>query len=237
MRLHYIQHVEFEGLANIQPWAEENGWKISATHLYRGEKLPAPDDLDWLIVMGGPMNVYEEREYPWLASEKIFIRSAIEKNKIVLGICLGAQLIACVSGAKVFPNKYKEIGWFPVDLLQGAADSPPFRHFPNTFMAFHWHGDTFDLPPEATMLASSEACSAQAFSLNRGRVVGLQFHLESSQESVQGLIQNCSDELVEGEYIQRPDDILEKKEFFSSIHQTMLTMLKNIKSMSHLPRK
>ncbi len=104
MRLHYIQHVPFEGPANIQIWAENQGWQISGTHLYRLEKLPSPDEVDWLVIMGGPMNIYEEKEYPWLASEKEFIGTAIENGKIVLGICLGAQLIAGVLGGRVVRN-------------------------------------------------------------------------------------------------------------------------------------
>jgi GMP synthase-like glutamine amidotransferase len=228
MRLHYIQHVPFEGIANIQGWAENQGWQISGTHLYRLEKLPSPDDLDWLVIMGGPMNIYEDKEYPWLAAEKKFIGATIEKGKIVLGICLGAQLIADVLGGQVVRNRYKEIGWFPVSLGAKGLASAPFRGFPDEFPALHWHGDTFSLPPGAVMLAESEACPAQAFSFNGSRVLALQFHLESSVDSVRALIQNCSDELVDGEYIQRAEDILENKENFSSIHSSMRLLLDNM---------
>jgi len=176
------------------------------------------------------MNIYEEKEYPWLAAEKKFIKEAIENNKIVLGICLGAQLIAEVLGGEVVRNKYKEIGWFPVALRPEAGPSVAFRGFPEEFTAFHWHGDTFSLPPGAAMLAESEACPAQAFSYNGGRVLALQFHLESSPESVLSLIQNCSDELVDGEYIQGPDAIMERKEYFNDIYKTMLVMLDNMKA-------
>ena len=229
MRLHYIQHVPFEGIANIQGWAENQGCRISGTHLYRLGKLPSPDDLDWLVVMGGPMNIYEEKEYPWLAAEKKFIGTAIEKGKIVLGICLGAQLIADVLGGRVVRNRYKEIGWFPVSLKPEGLASAPFRGFPDEFPALHWHGDTFSLPSGAAMLAESEACPSQAFSSNGGRVLALQFHLESSVESVRALIQNCSDELVDAAYIQRADDILGNKGNFSIIHSSMHRMLENMK--------
>lgn len=229
MRLHYLQHVDFEGPANIAAWAAKQGWQISGTPLYRYEKLPDLDEIDWLVVMGGPMNIYEQRDYPWLAAEKRFIGEAIERNKIVLGICLGAQLIADVLGGEVTQNRYKEIGWFPVSLRPEAAALIPFRGFPEEFLAFHWHGDTFSLPPGAVMAAESEACAAQAFSYDHGRVLGLQFHLESSVESVRALIQNCSDELVDGEYIQGPDAILGKKEHFPTIRETMLLLLENMK--------
>lgn len=230
MKLHYIQHVQFEGPANVLGWAEKLGWRISATHLYRQEKLPDPGEIDWLVVMGGPMNIYEEKEYPWLAAEKRFIGEAIEKNKTVLGICLGAQLIADVLGGRVVRNRYKEIGWFPVSLRPEGTQSVPFRGFPNQFPALHWHGDTFSLPPGTVMLAESQACPAQAFSFNGGRVVALQFHLESSVESVRALIENCSDELVAGEYIQSAEAILSNKENFSTIHNSMRMLLQNMKN-------
>ncbi len=228
MRLHYLQHVPFEGPANIQVWAEHQGWQISGTHLYRQEKLPAQDEFDWLVIMGGPMNIYEEKEYPWLAAEKKFIAEAIDDDKIVLGICLGAQLVADVLGGRVVPNRHKEIGWFPVNLTPEGPASVPFRGFPNQFSALHWHGDTFSLPPGAIMLAESEACPAQAFSANGDRVLALQFHLESSVESIRTLIQNCSGELVDAEYIQSADAILERKENFLSINGTMITLLENM---------
>lgn len=230
MRLHYLQHVAFEGLGNIEPYARKLNWEITATRLYRSEKLPAPDEFDWLVVMGGPMNIYEEKEYPWLAAEKKFINKAIESNKIVLGICLGAQLIADVTGGRVFRNRYKEIGWFPVRLLTNAASSVPFRGFRDEFIAFHWHGDTFSLGPEAVMLAESEACAAQAFSYNAGRVLGLQFHLESSPENATALIQNCAGELVDGQYIQGPQAILEREDYFREINRTLLLLLNNMKA-------
>jgi GMP synthase-like glutamine amidotransferase len=229
MRLHYIQHVPFEGIANIEGWAESQGWQISGTHIYRGEKPPDPDGLDWLVIMGGPMNIYEEKEYPWLAGEKRFIEEIIKKGKIVVGICLGAQLIADVLGGRVARNRFKEIGWFPVSLSPDGHDSVPFRGFPNEFPALHWHGDTFSLPPGATMLAESGACPAQAFSSNGGRVLALQFHLESSVDSVRALIQNCSDELVDGEYIQSAEEILGRKENFTTIHDSMHMLLENMK--------
>jgi GMP synthase-like glutamine amidotransferase len=231
MKLHYLQHVPFEGPANIGAWAQNQGWELSSTHLYRGDTLPAPGEFDWLVVMGGPMNIYEEDQYPWLAAEKKFIGKAISENKIVLGICLGAQLIADVLGGRVVRNRHKEIGWFPVSLRPEGIESAAFKGFPPRFQALHWHGDTFGLPPGAAMLAQSDACPAQAFSCNHGRVLALQFHLESSVDSVRLLIQHCSDELVEAEYIQKADAIMEKTENFSSIHDSMRRLLENMRKI------
>ena len=173
------------------------------------------------------MNIYEEEKYPWLSEEKKFIKEAIAGRKIVLGVCLGAQLIADVLGGTVYKNEYKEIGWFPVLLTQEARKSPVFNPLPSRFTDLHWHGDAFHLPPEAIRIAENEVCSNQAFEYN-GRVVGLQFHLESSIESINLLVQNCGDEIIEGRYIQTPDDILSSHYQVQQINGIMDLMLENL---------
>jgi len=114
MRIHYLQHVPFEDLSSIDPILREKGHELTATHLYKGQQIPLVKEIDWLIVMGGPMGIYDEAKHPWLNVEKLFIKQAIESNKIVLGICLGAQLIADALGAKVCQNRHREIGWFNI---------------------------------------------------------------------------------------------------------------------------
>ena len=178
MRIHYLQHVPFEDLANIESWARSRGHDLSRTMLFSDEKLPEMDHFDWLIIMGGPMNIYEDEKYPWLSREKEFIRQAIASDKIVLGICLGAQLIADVLGGSVRRNEYREIGWFAVSLTEEGSTSPIFSVLPKSFVALHWHGDTFAIPPGAMRIAESQACANQAFI--KGKAIGLQFHLESS---------------------------------------------------------
>jgi GMP synthase-like glutamine amidotransferase len=167
MRLHSLEHEPFEGLANIEVWAKNRGHSISRTLLFNNEELPDIDDFDWLVIMGGSMNIYEEEKYPWLREEKNFIAEAIAGKKIVLGICLGSQLIADVLGGNVSKNKYKEIGWFPVSLTADAKNSPVFSTLPRKFAAFHWHGDTFKIPPGAVRIAESEGCANQAFEYGR----------------------------------------------------------------------
>jgi GMP synthase (glutamine-hydrolysing) len=220
MKIHYLQHVPFEGLASIEPWAKSKGHSLSATRFYNNEPLPNVEDIDWLIIMGGPMNIYEESKYPWLAQEKRFIEQAIENEKIILGICLGSQLIADALGAKVFPNQDKEIGWFPIELTSEEQTPQVFNFLPNQFTVFHWHGDTFDLPDGATRIAKSEGCENQAFAYGE-RVIGLQFHLESTKGSVQKILENCSDEIVEGRYIQKPDEMLSQEDNFRQINEAM----------------
>jgi GMP synthase (glutamine-hydrolysing) len=122
------------------------GHSFAATRLDLGEPLPSVDDFDLLVIMGGGMNIYEHRDYPWLVDEKRLIARAAAREKAMLGVCLGAQLIADVLGGKVVQNPYKEIGWFPVRFIDR---QPPFDGFPENCTVFHWHGDTFELPSRA----------------------------------------------------------------------------------------
>lgn len=227
MRIHYLQHVPFEDLANIGVWAKEKSHSITRTQLFNEESLPNMDEFDWLIIMGGPMNIYEEEEYLWLSREKEFISQAIANKKIVLGICLGGQLIADVLGGKVTGNGHVEIGWFPVKLTSDSKRSNGFGTFPGEFTAFHWHGDTFEIPPGAVRLAESKACMNQAFEYN-GRVIGLQFHIEYSAKSIDLMIQNCGDELVDGKFIRKADEIISRSDHLEGANSLLNMLLDNM---------
>ena len=199
MRAHYLQHVPFEGLGSIEAWLRGAGYKITCTRFFESASVPDLDDVDCLVVMGGPMSVNDEEDFPWLVQEKDFIRRAIESGKPVLGVCLGAQLIASACGARVYPNRCKEIGWFSVRAT--GVDGPACFQFPERFDAFHWNGETFDLPAGAVRLAESAGCENQAF--QRGEsTIGLQFHPEVTPESVREIIANCRAELESSEYVQ-----------------------------------
>lgn len=199
-RLHYLQHVPFEGLGSIEPWARAAGLDIIGTKLFESVDFPEPADIDLLVVMGGPMSVNDEDALPWLVAEKAFVRQCVERGTPVLGVCLGAQLLASALGARVYPNHEKEIGWFPISGVGDAGGDDRFR-FPHEVDVFHWHGETFDLPEGAVRLATSAACENQAFQVGR-TVIGLQFHLETTPDSAHALVRHCRDELVEGRYIQ-----------------------------------
>jgi GMP synthase-like glutamine amidotransferase len=205
MRAHTLQHVPFEGLGSIEPWLRAAGYQITSTRFFESTDLPAPDAIDLLIAMGGPMSVNDEAEHPWLVPEKRLIRDCVRAGKAVLGVCLGAQLIASAMGAKVQRHHTKEIGWFPIQAVRSNASST-FR-FPSSVDVFHWHGETFDLPPDATLLARSEACENQAFQLGRS-VIGLQFHLETTPESARDIVAHCRGELVPAKYVQTEAAIL-----------------------------
>jgi GMP synthase-like glutamine amidotransferase len=203
MRVHILQHVPYEGIGSIGPWLESRKAEVSYTRFFETDRLPLPRSADMIIAMGGPMSVNDEDKLPWLMREKQFIRDAILQGIPVLGVCLGAQLIAGAMGASVHRNRVKEIGWFPVRATPGPPGS--FR-LPADCMVFHWHGETFDLPAGAVRLASSDVCKNQAFQINRN-VIGLQFHLEATIESVSALVENCRDELVSGDYVQSEAEI------------------------------
>ena len=221
MRIHYIQHVHFEDLGYIADWAVKNGYPVTKTLVYEEESFPDQDDFDLLVIMGGPMGVYEEDKYNWLKAEKEFIKETIESDKKVLGICLGAQLIAESLGAKVYSNYCKEIGWFEVELNKKGKEHPLLLGIAENFKAFHWHGDTFALPAETELLIESVACRNQGF-IYKNRVLGLQFHLEITKVGIKRLIDNCKEEIIKQEYIQEIEPMLAEME--SNIEQINLMM-------------
>jgi len=226
MRAHCFQHVPFEGPGSIGTWLDDGGHRITATRFFERADFPDPDMVDLLVVMGGPMSVNDGDRFPWLAPEKRFIQKLIATGKPVLGICLGAQLIASALGAAVRTNRCREIGWFPVQGVR-RDDSEVFP-FPATVKVFHWHGETFDLPAGAVPLARSEGCVNQAFQVGR-RVIGLQFHLETTPDLVRGLVSHCREELIPGEYVQTEEDILsagdEKYRKINLLMKEILTFL------------
>ena len=220
MRIHSLQHVPFEGLGSMAEAFQRRGYKITTSHLYAGDTLPAVEDFDWLVVMGGPMGVHDEERYPWLTAEKTLIRSAIDAGKRILGVCLGAQLMAHVLGAAVTRNPCREIGWFPIHATEGARASPWGGVFADQPLVFHWHGDTVATPPGAVNLASSGACRHQAFALGT-RVLGLQFHLETTEESAEALLTHCADELDGSEWVQDAEAIRADPNRYPAINRLM----------------
>jgi len=206
MRVHFLQHEAFESPASIVDWASARGYSFSGTHLYKGETPPRPYEVDFLVVMGGAMNIHEEEKHPWLAMEKNYIGECVERGVRTLGVCLGAQLLADVLGGRVTRNEHKEIGWFPVSRTPDGAKSPYFSHLPDTFDVMHWHGDTFSIPRGCKHLATSEACANQAFSFE-AHALGLQFHLEFKRDSVDRMLENCGDELREAQYVHSAERI------------------------------
>ena len=179
MDVHVFQHVPFEGLGSIDAWLEDRGSTVGYTRFFANDPLPPIGDIKLLIAMGGPMSVNDELTLPWLKDEKQFVREAILRDIT------------------------KEIGWFPI---QSVSTPETVFHFPSECLAFHWHGETFDLPPGAVQLARSKACENQAFQFKHN-VIGLQCHLETTPEGMAALINNCGRELVAGTYVQAEESL------------------------------
>jgi GMP synthase (glutamine-hydrolysing) len=224
LRIHILQHVEFEGPALISAWAHDHNHSITLTRFFTGDPLPAHGSFDLLIVLGGPMGIYDVQDYPWLREEIDFIKETLIRKKPILGICLGAQLIAGALGADVYRGKYKEIGWFPISIMKNNFPMEVQPHLPAEPIVFHWHGDTFDLPAGGKVLASSTATPNQAFICN-DNVIGLQFHLETTEKALKNLIQHAGDEIVEGSFIQTPEQMLATLEYIEDNKRFLYALL------------
>ena len=207
----------------MEKWLTEQGHTLYCSRLWAGDTLPAVDSFAALIVMGGPMGIYDYGDYPWLVQEKEFLVQVVERDIPVLGICLGAQLLADVLGAEVTANPEKEIGWFPV---AATTDIPGMLTsvLPKEMTVFHWHGDTFSLPDDAVCLYGSTACVNQAF-LYKKHVLGLQFHLETTADSAAALVENCRTELVQAPWIMTEEEMLNREEAFRDINACMHRVL------------
>jgi GMP synthase (glutamine-hydrolysing) len=233
LRIHVFQHVPFEGPAYIEEWARNSGHKLTVTRFYEKHRLPSLNRVDWLIVMGGPMRADDAESYPWLQKETDFIRRAIEADKTVLGICLGAQLIARAMGSDVYANREKEIGWYPVQFKIPRGSGPGsglrslFRGFPKEMTVLHWHGDTFDLPEGARLFASSHGCDNQLFAVGE-RVIGIQFHVESTPESLEALVDNAGSDSARGPHVMPMKEILGNQQHLSANNRYMKKILTHL---------
>lgn len=224
MRVHIIQHVALEGPGAISEWARERGHSISITEQFRRGTLPAVGDFDFLVIMGGPMSANDGAQLDWLAGEKQLIAEAMGEEKAILGVCLGAQLLAQTLGARVYATPQKEIGWFPVHLTLEAERSRLFAGLPARMTVLHWHGETFDLPQGAVLLAESKLCRNQAFELD-GRVLGLQFHLEVQPQGLERLIENSAAELTRAPAVQTAAEIRASSHLAQTLQPTLYTIL------------
>jgi len=206
MRMHVVQHVEFETAALIGEWAEDAGYEVTVA-MASAEEYPAIEDIDFLVLMGGPMDADDEHVSPWLRAEKHYVAEAIATGKLVLGVCLGAQIIAEVVGARIRRSEESEIGWYPVSLTDHGHNEPLFSAWPEHVVVGHWHGDTFNLPMGMAAALSSEVTENQAFVFDT-RVVGLQFHLEWDEAAVETMLETGAAELQDrGSYVMSATEI------------------------------
>jgi len=206
MRVYCLTHVAFEGPARIRTWAETRGHELRALRADLADALPDVHATDMLVVMGGPMSVNDPLS--WLSSEARFVEACLRESKPILGVCLGAQMLAKVLGARVYASGLKEIGWWNVTR---SAESPVANSpLPLNFTPLHWHGETFDLPVGSVPLARSEAIANQAFVVN-GNTVGLQFHIEATPESVEEIVAGARADIDGGPWQQTAETILAER--------------------------
>lgn len=200
MNILIIKHIDIEGPGLIEEFLKNNKIRYNIFCPKNNVEFPSIEKFTHIIILGGPMNVYEEDKYPFLRKEDIFIKESIQKGSSILGICLGAQLIAKALGAKVFKAPLKEIGWYKVSLTEEGLKDPLFSSFPVEFNVFQWHGDTFEIPYRSKLIATSSIVTNQAFRYGKN-VYGLQFHLEVTEQMIDEWIKAYEDEFNENETI------------------------------------
>jgi GMP synthase (glutamine-hydrolysing) len=191
-----LQHVACETLGTIERALDAAGHRHRYVRPYAGDAIPANlAGVDGMVVMGGPMGVYDTDQFPWLADEMRLVNSAVAAGKPLLGVCLGSQLLAAALDAKVAPSGRHEIGWHEVTLA--GTDDPLFAGLPDKFQALHWHGDVFDLPRGATLLARSAMTPHQAFRAGKA-AYGLLFHLEVTEQAIETMAATFPDDVRKG---------------------------------------
>ncbi len=230
MKIHVLQHSSINTLGTIEEYIEIKNHQFESTRFYETKNPPKIDSFDLLIIMGGPIGVYDYKENPWLRDEKEFIKQAIEAGKPTLGICLGAQLLADFLGARVYENRYIEMGWFPVGTSGGENKSGFLEGLPEEITVFHWHGETFDLPAGAVHLFESEGCKNQGF-IHNGRVIALQFHPEINEERIQSLIEIFGNGMANGPFVQKKQEILGQQEYLAGTKEFMFLVLDKFEKM------
>ncbi|HWQ68311.1 MAG TPA: type 1 glutamine amidotransferase [Methanospirillum sp.] len=211
IQVYSFEHAEFEDPGYISEWLAFHQIDLHHIKLYAGASLPDPSSVDLLIIMGGPMNIYDEKEFPWLIEEKRGINAIIQARKPVLGICLGAQLIADVLGGSITRSPQAEYGWHTVNQTEHQDNNYVISNMPDIFPArlevFQWHQDTFSIPPGAHHLYRSDTCPHQAF-IYRSHVIALQFHPEMNEESIRGFLSASAYELEKKGLSDLSDKIL-----------------------------
>lgn len=236
VKIHCLQHLKNETLGNIGTWISLRGHRPTKTLLYEKTAFPEPEEFDMLLIMGGTMSVYQEKEFPWLKPEKEFVKEVIDAGKPILGSCFGAQLIADVLGGKVTRNQFKEIGWHRVKALVEKKEKMenksndgqiiselPSGLFPE-FTAFMWHGDTFETPEDAVRLFESKACRNQGF-IYSDNVLGLQFHPEADRQWIENLIDDSGHELIKEKYIQSKREMLGCEHYFEDSRKIAFSIM------------
>jgi GMP synthase-like glutamine amidotransferase len=232
MRITCVMHVPFEGPGAIAEWASARGHELVRVDAPRGA-FPGPGETDLLVLLGGPMSAGDVLRHPWLAAERAFLGRCVDTGLLTFGICLGSQLLAEAIGGSVRPGAEPEIGWYPVTMNPAARNNPFLAGWPETFVAGHWHSDTFDLPPGVESSASSELTPNQAFVARGGRVVGVQFHLEWTAASLRALTLAAPEDLARpGRWVMRAEAMLADPDRFAANRVLLFRMLDRMEELA-----
>lgn len=181
----FVKHIDIEGPGSVEEFFRNTTWSLQTVNLAQGERLPDNlREIEAIITLGGPMNVYQEDKYPFLKDEDVFLKNAIKNQVPTLGICLGAQLLAKAAGAKIKKAKTEEIGWYKANLTPAGLKDNLFLGLKPQLDVFQWHEDTFDIPEQGILLAESKTCKNQAFRFGTN-AYGLQFHFEVTGEMIE----------------------------------------------------
>lgn len=207
MNILFVTHASFEAPGSIDVWAKKHKHKTHEVKPYAGEALPAIDNYDMLVVMGGPQSPIEIDKSPYLKDEIELIKQALKQKKRIVGVCLGAQLIGEALGATTERSPNKEIGMYPLELLSDAENDFVFKDFPAKFDVMHWHSDMPGIANGTELLAKSEGCPRQIFRYG-DRVYGFQCHFELTKELVEGMVKHCGGDLKAGKYVMTPDQLM-----------------------------
>ena len=230
-----IQHIACEGLGTFDLPLTKKGLTPSIVAPYKGDSLPEnPEKFKAIIILGGPIGVYEQEKYSYLKDEIALFRRALDLKVPLLGICLGAQLLAAAAGATVYKGKKKEIGWYEIRLTKEGLKDPAFNSLPEKIAVFQWHGDTFDLPEGSRRLARSELFRNQAFCLG-DNAYGLQFHLEVTEEMIRDWLSKYKQEIKSLKNSIAPDKIIsETREKAESLANYAKIFLQNFLKLNQI---
>lgn len=207
MKMLIVTHASFEKPGSIQSWAERNNHKITEVKPYKGESIPDVTDFDFVVVMGGPQSPLEIDKAPYLKNEIRMLSEALQQNKRIIGVCLGAQLIGEALGAKTERSPFREIGCYPLEILPEAKDDPIFGKLDQKVNVMHWHSDMPGMAAGAVLLAKSDGCPRQIYRYG-DRVYGFQCHFELTKELVAEMTVHCPNDLATGKYIMTKDELM-----------------------------
>ena len=206
LKVHIVQHSAGDGAGAVETFLTEKGCEISYTRLDRKDSFPSGPNSDVLMTFGAAASMAMNRP-PWVDSEQTLVRQYVDADKPILGICFGSQLVASALGAEVKRNDFPEVGWFPVEPTEAITDTIAGTVFTEPIWAFHWHEDTFEIPPGAKPIFRSDGCTNQGYALGN-QIYGFQFHLEANQRTVDIFLAASSMHRRKGEvYVQNADQI------------------------------